>query len=123
MVYPNTKDHLPINTSVICTLSLSVVEREPHYYENMRDGQRKKIYESLPHTHHFHFRYQLLPAEEDETPKIFKTDMVTFGGVVSKVYTDVDTRVIQGWPEEVEERGENGAVTSKRIHKFCWRHR
>lgn len=105
------------------TCSSALVEKEPHYYETIRDGQRKKIYEGLPHTHHIHFRYKLLPAEEGGSPKIFKTDMVTFGGVVSKIYTDTDTRVIQGLPEVFEEKEEDGTVTSKNIYKFCWRHR
>lgn len=100
-----------------------LVEKEPHYYETVRDGQRKKIYEALPHTHHFHFRYQLLASEEDDGPKTYKTDMVTFGGVISKIYTDLDTRVVQGLPEEFEEKAKDGDVTSKNIFKFCWKHK
>lgn len=100
----------------------TIAEKEPQYYETVRDGQRKKIYESLSHSHHYHLRYQLLPHREDQDAKTFKTDMVVFGGVVSKIYTDVDTRVLQGWPEESVEKGEDGNPVSN-LHKYCWRHR
>lgn len=63
-----------------------------------------------------------------------KTDVVTFG-VVSKVYTEKDTRVVQCW-EEVEESGggeeeeregepeeEQESERCKRKSHFGWRHK
>ena len=44
--------------------------------------------------------------------------MVVFGEVVSKIYTDLDTRVIQGWPDESNIEG-----NPSEIHKFCWKHK
>ena len=109
--------------------------KEPSYYETVRDGQRKRIYENLPRSNQFNFRYQFLlrNQEEQSVAKTFKTDMVVFGEMVSKIYTDVDTRVIQGCPvqaesagseeegeeeEEEEEEGRNNTIL-----KFCWKHR
>ena len=53
-------------------------------------------------------------------------DVVIFGGVISKVYTERYSRVIQYWSEpETEEQlvegGEAGANSSKNI--FSWRHK
>ena len=65
--------------------------------------------------------------------------MVVFGNVVSKIYTESDTRVIQGFPdddEEEEEEGEEGeSERGERegegkqqpqqpdMYKYCWRHK
>lgn len=59
--------------------------------------------------------------------------MVTFGDIVSKIYTDVDTRVLQGYSEKHmrEEEGEEDDVdggereeeTKESELKFFWRHR
>ncbi len=98
-----------------CIIVFFVAEKEPHYYETVRDGQRKKIYENLLRSHQYNFRYQLVP---DQGAKVFKTDMVVFGEVVSKIYTDVDTRVIQGCPEGEEDEEGNAPIL-----KFCWKHK
>ena len=75
----------------------------------MRDGRRKKIFENPEPEHHFHLEYQLLP--EGAGAQVFKTDVVSFG-VVSKVYTERDTRVVHCW--------EDGHRT---LSSFGWRHK
>ena len=60
----------------------STAEREPLFHESVRDGQRKRIYESLHPEHHFHVEYRLLP--EAVGGRVYHTDTVTFG-VASKV--------------------------------------
>lgn len=113
-----------------------LAKKTPLYFETVRDGQHKKIYENLPHTHHFHFSYQLLPSQDQQPAKIFKTDVVVFGGIVSKVYTDIDTRVIQGCPDDddpcdseegegnKEEKGEKkeGEKPPPSL-RYSWKHR
>ena len=65
--------------------------------------------------------------------------MVTFGDVVSKVYTDTDTRVVQCWTEQSkEEEGEGGGGgegeggrgsmagsggVRRKTNYFAWRHK
>eukprot|EP00731_Ephydatia_muelleri_P003298 Em0001g3298a len=65
-------------------------------YETIRDGQRKRIYEAILPDHTFHLEYNLLPSGHESMR--FKTDVVTFG-VVCKVHTDKDSRVIKAWEE------------------------
>ena len=72
------------------------MEKEPQYYETVRDGQRKRIYEVLEPQHYFHVEYRLLPGESG---RVHGTDVVTFG-VVSKVYTDQDSKVVKTWEED-----------------------
>lgn len=92
----------------------AVAEKEPHFHESYRDGQRKRIYDGLQPDHFFHYEYQLLPSTgKGQQGQVFKTDVVLFGGVVSKIYTEKDNRVVQCWREEGEEE-EN---------KFGWRHK
>ena len=76
-------------------------------YETIRDGQRKRIYEAILPDHTFHLEYNLLPSGHESMR--FKTDVVTFG-VVCKVHTDKDSRVIKAWEE-------NGLMY------YAWRHR
>lgn len=85
-------------------VGVSPSQKPYNCYETTRDGQRKKIYEALPPDHTFHLEYNLLPGGV-----VFKTDVVTFG-VVCKVHTDKDSRVIKAWEE-------NGLVY------HAWRHR
>ena len=62
--------------------------------------------------------------------------MVVFGNVVSKIYTESDTRVIQGFPDDDEEEEEEGeSERGERegegkqqpqqpdMYKYCWRHK
>ena len=77
----------------------------------MRDGGRKRIYESPTPTHHFHTEYKLLPGRNAQ---VFKTDVVTFSNIVAKVYTDRDNRVVQCWSDE---EGEG------RLNHYGWRHK
>ena len=91
-----------------------VAEKEPHFHESYRDGQRKRIYDDLSPDHFFHYEYQLLPS--GDKGQVFKTDVVLFGGVVSKIYTEKDNRVVQCWREEEESEGEG-------VNKFGWRHK
>lgn len=111
---------------------LFLAEKPPQYYETLRDGQHKRIYENLPHTNQFHLSYQLLPPQENQLVKVFKTDMVVFGDVVSKIYTDIDTRVVQGYPDDddddVDDRGSKEEKDGDKnpghgLYKYCWRHR
>ena len=66
----------------VCIVTNSTAEREPPFHESVRDGQRKRIYESLHPEHHFHVEYRLLP--EAVGGRVYHTDVVTFG-VASKV--------------------------------------
>lgn len=96
--------------------------KEPHYHESYRDGQRKRIYEGLPAEHFFHYEYQLLPAGKGQQGQVFKTDVVVFGGVVSKIYTDKDNRVVQCWSEsEAEEHQEQ--EKGGQLNQYGWRHK
>lgn len=80
------------------------------YRDSVRDGERKRIYESPIPSHHFHVEYRLLPGKNAQ---VFKTDVVTFGKVVAKVYTDRDNRVVQCWTEE------EGEV---KLSHYGWKH-
>lgn len=82
-------------------------EKLPPFYETVRNGKRKRVYESVQPQHHFHVEYQLLPSED--ATKVYKTDVVTFG-VVAKVHTEIDQRVVNVW-------NENG------LTYYGWRHR
>ena len=98
-----------------------VAEKEPHFHESYRDGQRKRIYDDLQPQHFFHYEYQLLPARKGQQGQVFKTDVVLFGGVVSKIYTEKDSRVVQCWCEEA--RREAGGDKEERLNNFGWRHK
>lgn len=52
----------------------------------MRDGQRKRIYESLDPSHHFHLEYCPLPGEGGG--RVYRTDVVTFGMATKVRYKD-----------------------------------
>lgn len=67
---------------IFCNVTHSTAEKEPPFHESVRDGQRKRIYESLHPEHHFHVEYRLLP--EAVGGRVYHTDVVTFG-VASKV--------------------------------------
>lgn len=95
----------------------SAAEKEPHFHESYRDGQRKRIYDGLAPEHYFHYEYQLLPSTKGQQGQLFKTDVVVFGGVVSKVYTEKDCRVVQCWNEE-----EDRQLPPRQNH-FGWRHK
>ena len=93
----------------------SAAEKAPHFHESYRDGQRKRIYDGLEPEHYFHYEYQLLPPSKGQQGQSFKTDVVVFGGVVSKVYTEKDCRVVQCWSEEEQfDLSDN---------HFGWRHK
>ena len=97
-------------------------EKEPHFHESYRDGQRKRIYDGLQPEHFFHYEYQLLPPHKGHQGQVFKTDVVLFGGVVSKIYTDKDSRVVQCWVEECEQEQSRGKE-DERVNSFGWRHK
>ena len=105
--------HHPTNVATSlqpCTIPFSLAQTLLNCYETIRDGQRKSIYEAIPPDHTFHLEYNLLPngiPQRESAP--FKTDVVTFG-VVCKVHTDKDSRVIKAWEE-------NGLLY------YAWRHR
>lgn len=65
------------------------------FYETVRDGKRKRVYESVKPKHHFHIQYNLLPGEKAQ---VYKTDAVDFG-IVSKIFTEQDERVVKTWSE------------------------
>ena len=71
--------------------------KPPQLKESVRDTQRKVIYENPVANHHFHLEYQLLPGA-DQVP--FKTDVTVYGGVIAKVFTDVDSKVVKTWEED-----------------------
>ena len=115
----------------ICTLPLPAAEHPLPYHECHRNGERKRVYDSPAPEHHFHLQYQLLPApagserdgaDEEGSGRVSRSDVVTFG-VVSKVYTEQDSRVVRCWEEEEEvaENAENKTL-NKRTH-FGWRHK
>ena len=107
------------------------------------------MFDSPAPEHHFHLQYQLLPTghggsgagDEGGRGEVSKSDVVTFG-VVSKVYTEKDTRVVKCWEEdaegerqgdgEKEEESKGGGGTENeeemdkkvktRLH-FGWRHK
>lgn len=93
-----------------------IADKEDIYRESVRDGERKRIYESPTPDHFFHIEYRLLPGKSAQT---FKTDVVTYGNVVAKVYTDRDNRVVQCWSDEVESDGES----SLNLNYFGWKHK
>ena len=137
--------------SLSLSLSSSAAEQAPDFHECHRNGERKRVYESPAPEHHFHLQYQLLPSsvsgctgDEDGSGseggrrggKVSKSDVVTFG-VVSKVYTEQDVRVVRTWNEEEEEEEGEGQEREKgeteeekegekrpkmRTH-FGWRHK
>ena len=82
-------------------------DKSPPFYETTRNGKRKRIYESPQPQHRFHIEYHLLPEEVQD--KTFKTDVVTFG-IVTKVHTEHDQRVVNVWKE--------GGLTF-----YGWRHK
>lgn len=103
-------------------------KKEPYSYESIRDGQPKRIFENLLPGNYFQIRYQLLPCVKNQVPQVFKTDMVTFGGVISKVYTDKYSRVIQCWSElDMDEEQNDGRVadSARRTanNTFSWKHK
>ena len=72
-------------------------EKFPHLKESLREQQPKVIYENPTAQHHFHLEYQLLPGVDQSC---YKTDVVVYGGVVAKVFTDSDARVVRTWEED-----------------------
>ena len=71
------------------------VEKPLPFYETVRDGKRKWVFESVKAKHHFHIQYNLLPGEKAH---VYKTDAIVFG-IVSKIFTEHDERVVNTWSE------------------------
>ena len=101
------------------------------------------MFDSPTPEHYFHLQYQLLPSgygaggEEGGWGGVSKSDVVTFG-VVSKVFTEKDARVVMCWEETQEvdgggggegevdgggREGELGEGVSKKRSHFGWRHK
>ena len=68
----------------------------PQFRETYREGQLKRIYDNPSPEHHFHVEYRLLPGCGSG---VHRTDVVTYG-VVSKVFTEKDSRVVKCWEED-----------------------
>lgn len=103
-------------TNILYDVCVHVAEKDLPYRESVRDGEKKRIYESPISNHHFHLEYQLLPGKNAQ---VFKTDVMTFGNVVAKVFTDKDNRVVQCWTEEEREEAEGDT----KLNHFGWRHK
>ena len=132
---------LQFSLSLSLSLSLSPAEHTPHFQQCYRSGEKKRVIDSPSPEHYFHLQYQLLPVgygEERGRGGVSKSDVVTFG-VVSKVYTERDSRVVRCWEErednEVENKEEEGRggdleeerketekISKGRSH-FGWRHK
>ena len=98
-------------TCVLLLIALASLATAPlHWYDTIRDGQRKRIYDATPPDHTFHLEYNLVPSglSQHEGAR-YKTDVVTFG-MVCKVHTDKDSRVIKAWEEDG-------------LLHYAWRHR
>ena len=76
------------------------------FYETKRNNCHKRIYEGIIPQHYFHMEYQLMPGSANE---LYQTDVVTYG-VVAKIYTKHDERVVTTWIE-------NG------LTYYGWKHR
>jgi hypothetical protein len=139
-------DHVA-TVSVSFELAVDSPEHPPHFHECHRNGERKRVYDSPAPEHYFHLQYQLLPpspcggvddaagrdGERKGGPVYSKSDVVTFG-VVSKVYTEQDARVVRCWNEKEDEKEEEEREgekeefeakekkTKSRTH-FGWRHK
>lgn len=61
------------------------------YYETTRHNSRKRIYEAVKPRQYYHLEYKLEPSSAT-----YCTDIVTYG-IVAKVFTDQDERVIRSW--------------------------
>ena len=128
---------------MILVLHFPAAQHHPQYHHSSRNGERKRIYDLPTPEHYFHLQYQLLPGGREEgrgegRGGVSKSDVVTFG-VVSKVYTENDCRVVRCWEEEEEEeregedvgregssgdRAEESAQVAKRKRShFGWRHK
>ena len=128
-----------LSAAIICISPTA--EHTPYFSQCHRNGERKRVFDSPTPEHHFHLQYQLLPVGdggEGERGGLSKSDVVTFG-LVSKVYTEKDARVVRCW-EEVEdeegkveskdddkegkelEEGNEEKKTTRRSH-FGWRHK
>jgi len=71
-----------------------LADKLPDFHETVRDSKRKRVYDAPKPSCYFHVEYQLLPDQGS----VYKTDVVAFG-IVSKVYTDADSRVVKTSPE------------------------
>ena len=127
----------------IFSVRVGVAEHTPQFHYCHRNGEKKRVFDSPPPEHYFHLQYQLLPStcsdgsstEEDGERQMSKSDVVTFG-VISKVYTEKDSRVLRCWEEEGKEdqqpgeedggdhneQDKEGKRSKKRTH-FGWRHK
>ena len=79
--------------SVPVVYALLIADKLPEFHETVRDNKRKRVYDAPKPSCYFHMEYQVLPGQP-----VYKTDVVTFG-VVSKIYTDVDSRVVKTFQE------------------------
>lgn len=105
---------------ILCNVTDSTAEKEPPFHESVRDGQRKRIYESLHPEHHFHVEYRLLPEVVGE--RVYHTDVVTFG-VASKVCCVQMCILTAEGGREGGERGEEGSGNqSIPIHHHSFLH-
>ena len=77
----------------IPAIYILLADKLPEFHETVRDNKRKRVYDAPKPSCYFHMEYQLLPGQA-----AYKTDVVTFG-VVSKIYTDVDSRVVKTFQE------------------------
>lgn len=111
--------YLSIFDDLYSSIHISLAQKEPYSFEAVREGEAKRIYENLSPEHYFRIQYQLLPSGGSQPAHVFKTDVVNFGGVVTKIYTDKFSRVIQCWPDFEEE----GKGTLNTTNTFSWRHK
>ena len=107
--YTCTGGHDSVIAVCIC---YSAAEKQPSFYESVRDGVRKRIYDCPAPGHHFHLQYCLLPGGD-----VAKTDVVTFD-LVSKVFTECEARVVRCW----EEAGLNHFGWRERLALVVWLH-
>ncbi|XP_065909362.1 uncharacterized protein [Dysidea avara] len=97
-------------TTIIVTIEQTVAgpDKLPDFHETVRDNKKKRVYDAPKPSCYFHMEYQLLPGQAS----VYKTDVVAFG-IVSKVYTDADSRVVKTSPE-----GANISYGWKHTHSF-----
>ena len=76
-----------------CDWFALLADKLPEFHETVRDNKRKRVYDAPKPSNYFHMEYQLLPGQA-----VYKTDVVTFG-VVSKIYTEADSRVVKTFQE------------------------
>ena len=92
--------------------------KDPYSFKSVRNGQTLRVYENLLPENYFRIQYQL-PCFKNQVPETFKIDVVIFGGVISKVYTENCSQVIECWTKAGEETEEIGAVPNI----FGWKHK